>query len=166
MRGNLIVSWDNGTSVLFPTTNGFNAGVDRFTVDRGTITIGDVQRFPLYVKAGRDVLSFGTSTGVHRADVLSFENPLTIEVFETQAEFCWVWLRVPNSVAGPAAPGLYRSTCPADGSQSAWSASSPACLDISHQSSGQRSPLLPRRLRNRRRSTASSMSTMPIRSRA
>jgi uncharacterized coiled-coil protein SlyX len=101
MRGDLVVSWDNGTSVLFPTTNGFNAGVDRFTVDRGTITIGDVQRFPLYVKTGRDVLSFGTSTGIHRADVLYIENPLTIEVFETRRNFVGFGFALPTPSPGP-----------------------------------------------------------------
>jgi uncharacterized coiled-coil protein SlyX len=101
MRGDLVVSWDNGTSVLFPTTNGFNAGVDRFTVDRGTITIGDVQRFPLYVKTGRDVVSFGTSTGIHRADVLYIENPLTIEVFETRRNFVGFGFALPTPSPGP-----------------------------------------------------------------
>jgi uncharacterized coiled-coil protein SlyX len=101
MLGNLIISWDSGTSVLFPTTNGFNAGVDRFTVDRGTVTIGDVQRFPLYVKAGRDVLAFGTSTGVHRADVLSVGTPLTIETFETRRNEVGIGFALPTPTPGP-----------------------------------------------------------------
>jgi uncharacterized coiled-coil protein SlyX len=101
MRGDLVISYDSGTSVLFPTTNGFNAGVDRFTVDRGTVTIGDVQRFPLYVKTGRDVLSFGTSTGIHRADVLYIENPLTIEVFETRRNFVGFGFALPTPLPGP-----------------------------------------------------------------
>ena len=56
-------------------------------MDRGTVTIGDARFSPLYVKTGRDVLSFGTSTGIHRADVLYIEDPLTIEVFETRRNF-------------------------------------------------------------------------------
>lgn len=32
--GNLIVQYDSGTSVLFPTNQGFSTGVDRLTVDR------------------------------------------------------------------------------------------------------------------------------------
>src|SRR5207244_8215487 len=64
--GNLIVGFDNGTNLAVSTTSGFNTGVDRLTVSRATLTIGDLQRFPIYVKAGRDVLPFGISTGVHR----------------------------------------------------------------------------------------------------
>ena len=101
MTGNLVLQYDTGTSVLFPTTTGFNAAVDRLTVDRGTITIGDVQRFPLYMKGGRDVLAFGTSTGIHRADVLSVENPLTIEVFETRRNFLGVGFAFPTPAPAP-----------------------------------------------------------------
>ena len=101
MTGNLIFQYDTGTSILFPTTTGFNASVDRLTVDRGTITFGDVQRFPLYVKVGRDVLAYGTSTGVHRADVLSVENPLTIEVFETRRNFIGFGFALPTPTPGP-----------------------------------------------------------------
>jgi uncharacterized coiled-coil protein SlyX len=101
MTGNLIFQYDTGNSVLFPTTSGFNAAVDRVTVDRGTITIGDVQRFPLYVKAGRDVVAFGTSTGVHRADVLSIENPLTIEVFETRRNLIGLGFALPTPAPAP-----------------------------------------------------------------
>jgi hypothetical protein len=104
MTGNLILTYDTGNSVLFPTTNGFNASVDRVTVDRGTITIGDVQRFPLYVKGGRDVLAFGTSTGVHRLDVLSVENPLTIEVFETRRNEIGFGFALPTPLPGPPPP--------------------------------------------------------------
>ncbi len=99
--GNLIVQYDSGTSVLFPTNQGFNAGVDRLTVDRATVTIGDVQRFPLFAKVGRDVLAFGSSTGVHRADVLSIENPLTIEVFETRRNSVGIGFALPTPAAGP-----------------------------------------------------------------
>src|SRR5882762_9763125 len=81
--GNLIVGFDNGTNLAVPTTKGFNTGVDRLTVGRATLTIGDLQRFPIYVKAGRDVLPFGISTGVHRIDLVTLNNPLTIDAFET-----------------------------------------------------------------------------------
>jgi uncharacterized coiled-coil protein SlyX len=101
MTGNLIFQYDTGSSILFPTTTGFNASVDRVTVDRGTITFGDVQRFPLYVKVGRDVLGYGTSTGVHRTDVLSVENPLTIEVFETRRNFIGFGFALPTPTPGP-----------------------------------------------------------------
>jgi hypothetical protein len=101
MTGNLILQYDTGSTIVFPTTTGTNASVDRVTVDRGTITIGDVQRFPLYAKAGRDVLSYGTSTGVHRVDVLSVENPLTIEVFETRRNFIGLGFALPTPAPVP-----------------------------------------------------------------
>ena len=104
--GNLIVQYDSGTNVVFPTGQGFNTGVERLTVDRATVTIGDVQRFPLYAKVGRDVLSFGTSTGVHRADVLSLENPLTIEVFETRRNSIGIGFALPTPEAGPPPPSV------------------------------------------------------------
>lgn len=80
--GSLILEYNSGTNVLFPTTEGFSTGVDRITVQRGTITVGDTQRFPLFARAGLDTLEFGTSTGILRLDVLSIGAPLTIEGFE------------------------------------------------------------------------------------
>jgi hypothetical protein len=80
--GSLILQYNPGSNILFPTTEGFAVGVDRITVQRGTITIGDTQRFPLFVKGGLDTLEFGTSTGIHRLDVLSIGTPTTIEAFE------------------------------------------------------------------------------------
>ena len=85
VTGSLILAFDPGTSVTFPTTDGATSGVDRLTIDRATVTIGDTQRFPLYAKVGRDVLPFGTSTGLTRTSNLSLGGPLTIEVFETRA---------------------------------------------------------------------------------
>jgi hypothetical protein len=80
--GSLILQYNPGLNTLFPTTEGFAVGVDRITVQRGTITIGDTQRFPFFVKGGLDTLEFGTSTGIHRLDVLSIGTPTTIEAFE------------------------------------------------------------------------------------
>jgi len=82
ITGDLVLSYDSGSSVRFPTTPSFNTGVDRFTADKAFVVIGDTQRFPLYARAGLEYLDFGSSTGVHRADVLSVANPLTVEVFE------------------------------------------------------------------------------------
>jgi hypothetical protein len=70
------------------------------------VTIGDVQRFPLYAKVGRDVLSFGTSTGIHRADTLSVDNPLTIEVFETRRNSVGIGFAFPTPAAGPPPPAV------------------------------------------------------------
>lgn len=82
----LVLGFVDGGDVRFPNTQGFDSGVDRITVDTASITVGDLQRFPLYLKTGRMTLGFGSSTGVHRADVLSIENPLTTEAFETRRE--------------------------------------------------------------------------------
>jgi hypothetical protein len=101
IMGNLILQYDNGTSVLFPTSNGFNMGVDRITVDRATVTLGDVQKFPLFVRVGRDVLPFGISTGVHRADLLSIDNPLSVEVFETRRNSVGIGFALPTPPVGP-----------------------------------------------------------------
>jgi hypothetical protein len=104
MLGTLALSYNQGTSVLFPTTSGFNLPVDRVTVDRASIFVGDVQRFPIYMKTGYDVLPFGISTGVTRLDVLSVENPLTIEVFETRAANVGIGFALPTPEPGPAPP--------------------------------------------------------------
>ena len=102
--GSLVISYDTGQSVLFPTTEGGVSGVDRLTVDTATITIGDTERFPLFVKAGRDVIPFGTSTGFARFDSLSITNPLTIEGFETRKTLFGMGFAAPTPIPGPPLP--------------------------------------------------------------
>lgn len=102
----LKVDYDSGTNVLFPTTQGFQAGVDRFTLDQGYITLGDTQRFPAYLTAGRVVLPFGISTGHPVADVLSINSPLTVEVFETKQTAVGFGLAFPTPVLKPATPAV------------------------------------------------------------
>ena len=106
--GSMIIQYNTASSnVLFPTAPSFGiSSVDRFVLDRGLVTIGDVQRFPIFLKAGRDVLNFGTSTGVHRTDVLSIENPLTVEVFETRRNWVGIGFALPTPAPGPPAPGI------------------------------------------------------------
>lgn len=106
MTGDLSVQFQSATNALFPTNPSFNpSNVDRFTLDKGFITVGDVQRFPLYVKAGLDYLPFGLSTGVHRNDVLSIVNPLTIEAFETRLPMITIGFAIPTPAPGqPPAP--------------------------------------------------------------
>ncbi|MGE4047832.1 MAG: hypothetical protein AB7F35_23425, partial [Acetobacteraceae bacterium] len=104
MLGTLVLNYDSGTNILFPTTNGTNIGVDRVTVDQATVLIGDVQRFPIFMKVGRDVLAFGTSTGTQRLDVLSINNPLSIEVFETRRNAIGVGFAFPTPEPGPPPP--------------------------------------------------------------
>jgi uncharacterized coiled-coil protein SlyX len=100
LSGSLVLNWDSGTSTIFPTTPVVTGpgvpttGVDRFTLDRTHIFIGDYTQFPIAARLGREVLHFGTSTGVARLDTLSIGTPLTTEVFENRQtaaglEFAW-----------------------------------------------------------------------------
>lgn len=101
ISGSLVLAYDSGSGIQFQSTDGFATGVDRLTVDRAVVTIGDVQRFPLFLRVGRDVLPFGSSTGVHRADVLSITNPLTIDVFETRKTSVGIGFAWPTPEPGP-----------------------------------------------------------------
>lgn len=101
LTGALVLHFDNGTGAIFPTGNQpvvpaniVGAGVDRFTIDRTHISVGDLMQFPIAARFGVEVLHFGTSTGVARLDTLSIGTPLTTEVFENRQtagglEFAW-----------------------------------------------------------------------------
>lgn len=98
LTGALVLTFDSGTGATFATGNVVatapGAGVDRFTLDRTHISIGDFTQFPIGARLGREVLHFGTSTGVARLDTLSIGTPLTTEVFENlqtyaALEFAW-----------------------------------------------------------------------------
>jgi len=105
VTGSMILAFDPGTTVLFPTTQGNASGVDRVTVDRATVTLGDITRFPLYVKAGREVIPFGTSTGLARTSGLSIETPLSIQVFETRSNWFGIGFEFPTpALAQPVPP--------------------------------------------------------------
>ena len=97
--GSLILGFDPGTNPLFPTSQTSTAtglGVDRITVDRATLTIGDPLRFPLFLRGGRDVIPFGTSTGFTRTSGLSIESPLTIQAFETRSNLVQIGFEFPT----------------------------------------------------------------------
>jgi len=102
--GNLVIEFVDGTDVLFPTTAGFNAGVERINIDTAFLTIGDPQRFPPFVQFGRMILPFGISTGDPVADVLSIEDPLTIEAFEMRNTTIGFGLGFPTPAPTPATP--------------------------------------------------------------
>ena len=101
LTGALVLHFDNGTGAIFPTGNQpvvpaniAGVGVDRFTLDRTHISVGDLMQFPIAARFGVEVLHFGTSTGVARLDTLSIGTPLTTEVFENRQtagglEFAW-----------------------------------------------------------------------------
>ena len=102
--GSLIIEYDSGSDVQFPTNQGSSASVDRFTVNTATITIGNTQKFPPFAVAGRFVLPFGISTGDPVADVLSIEDPLTIQVFETREDAIGFGVAFPTPKPTPATP--------------------------------------------------------------
>jgi hypothetical protein len=100
LTGALVLHFDSGTGAIFPTGNqpvvpGLpGTGVDRFTLDRTHILVGDLMQFPIAARFGVETLHFGTSTGVARLDTLSIGTPLTTEVFENRQtagglEFAW-----------------------------------------------------------------------------
>jgi uncharacterized coiled-coil protein SlyX len=97
--GSLILGFDPGLNPLFPTSQAGSTaglGIDRITVDRATVTIGDPLRFPLFLRGGRDVIPFGTSTGFTRTSGLSIESPLTIQAFETRTNLFQIGFEWPT----------------------------------------------------------------------
>ena len=60
--------------------------IDRFNVDEAYIILANLKCRPGYVKAGRAIVPFGVGTGDPVADVLTVNDPLTIEAFETRED--------------------------------------------------------------------------------
>ena len=115
VKGSLVLNYDRGTGEIFPTgnvvpTGTLNTGVDRFTLDRSHIVIGDLTQFPIAARFGLEVLPFGTSTGVARLDTLSIGTPLTTEVFENRQTAARPSVRLANPAAAAAAGACRRST--------------------------------------------------------
>lgn len=102
--GSLIVGYEDGTGTVFPTTEGGEASVDRIILDRAFITIGDPQRIPPFLKAGRQVVPFGISTGAPVGDVPTIVDPLTIEVFETKQDSILFGVEFPTPAPTPPTP--------------------------------------------------------------
>jgi hypothetical protein len=91
LTGALVVTWEGGAALQsqsagpqFPTILGTGAAIDRFTLDRTHISVGNLMQFPLAARFGREVVHFGSSTGVARLDTLSIGTPLTTAVFENR----------------------------------------------------------------------------------
>ena len=95
-RASLYIEYSQGGDFLFPTSEGDVVGVDRFIVRRGIITIGNVEKYPVYITTGRDFVPFGISTGDPVTDVLTITDPLTVEVFETQEDFVMFGFELPT----------------------------------------------------------------------
>ena len=101
---NVVLEYVDGTSATFTTTSGYDTAVDRINLDTAFLVLGNTQKFPAYLKTGRMILPFGTSTGVHRADVLSIESPTTIEVFESRKNAIGFGLAFPTPTLTPPKP--------------------------------------------------------------
>jgi len=76
-----------------------NEFIDRFNVDEAYIILGNLKCRPYFVKAGRAVVPFGISTGDPVADVLTVNDPLTVEAFETREDI--VMLGIDNQGFSP-----------------------------------------------------------------
>jgi hypothetical protein len=97
----LIMDYDPGTDFLFPTTEGDAVNVNRMSIRRGIVTIGNVQKYPLYATFGRDDVPFGIATGDPLADTLTINDPLTIEVFQTREDFIMLGFELPTQPLPP-----------------------------------------------------------------
>lgn len=104
MLGSLIVEYDDGSDALFTTTDETDVAVDRINIDTAYFTIGDPQRFPPVATFGRVILPFGISTGDPVADVLTLDDPLTLEVFEMRKTAIGFGLEFPTPALTPATP--------------------------------------------------------------
>jgi hypothetical protein len=65
LTGALVLHFDNGTGAIFPTGNQpvvpaniAGVGVDRFTLDRTHISVGDLMQFPIAARFGVEVFAF------------------------------------------------------------------------------------------------------------
>ena len=77
---------------------------DRFDIDTAFLTIGDSQKFPPFGTVGRMIVPFGISTGDPVADVLTLEDPLTIEAFEMRETAILIGAGFPTRPLAPATP--------------------------------------------------------------
>jgi hypothetical protein len=102
--GSLIIEYDDGKDTQFITSEGSEASVERINLDTAFLTIGDTQRFPPFLKIGRMIVPFGISTGNPVADVLTIEDPLTIEVFETKEDAILIGFELPTPPLTPRTP--------------------------------------------------------------
>ncbi len=102
--GSIIVEYLDGKDTLFVTNEGSEESVDRINLDTAVLTIGDTQRFPPFLQAGRMIVPFGISTGDPVADVPTIEDPLTLEAFETKEEAILFGIGLPTPPLAPPPP--------------------------------------------------------------
>ena len=103
--GSIILEYNDGVDTLFPTTDELTAN-DRITIDTAFVTLGDTQRFPPFGTFGRMIVPFGISTGDPVADVLTLEDPLTVEVFEAKEDAILLGFGFPTPALTPAPPPI------------------------------------------------------------
>jgi len=104
--GSLVLEYDDGGDAFFRSTDGSEASIDRVNIDTAFLVVGDTQRFPLFGKFGRMILPFGISTGDPVADVLTVEDPMTIEIFEMRRNAIGFGLEFPTPVLRPPTPPI------------------------------------------------------------
>jgi hypothetical protein len=92
----IILQYNDGAEFLFVTADGDERQVDRISVDTASLTLGDVYRFAPYMILGRMVVPFGISTGDPVADVMTLEDPLTLEGFEMLEDAIEIGLAFPT----------------------------------------------------------------------
>ena len=105
--GIFTIEYDNGTDILFPTSSTGRPGdtaIDRVNIETALVTVGDPQKFPPFLTAGRIVLPFGVGSGNPVADVLTTEDPLTLQVFSMRNTAVGFGLGFPTPALTPATP--------------------------------------------------------------
>ncbi len=100
--GHIKLDYQDGKNILFNTSTGTQASVDRINLDTGYIVLGNAQKFPPLLTAGRAVLPFGVSTGHPVTDSLSVASPLTIDTFEIKKNLIGLSFNFPTPALGPA----------------------------------------------------------------
>ena len=109
--GTMVLEYVDGTGVRsgsrVASTGVRETAIDRISLNRASVTIGDIQRFPLYLQAGLQTLPFGTSTGLHRLDVLSIDSPLTTDAFETRKTAVGLGFGLPTPVPTRTPPPVF-----------------------------------------------------------
>lgn len=110
--GIFTIEWLNDTGTLFPTNRNFatQGQGERLNIETAQVTVGDPQKFPPFLTVGRMTLPFGISTGNPVADVLTIEDPLTLEVFEMRNTAIGFGLGFPTPAMKPVTPPVATPT--------------------------------------------------------
>lgn len=109
--GSFAIQYVDGTGLragsAIPSAATLSSSIDRINLDRAYFTLGDTQRFPLYLRVGRQPLPFGSSSGVFKADALSVDSPLTVEAFELKKTAIGLGFGLPTPVPVRAGPPVF-----------------------------------------------------------